>query len=99
MSRCIWRNIAWIFTETLIDIFAEIANIVCCLNCSLVATLCQIHASLLAICVVVSPTNMIEVGQFVNDSLHFLTVVRVIKGEVTNVDVLVPVSWVNISIC
>jgi len=83
----------------LVDVLAEVANIICCLDRSLEVLLSEGHAGGFSVGVVVGVTDMIEVRQLVNHSLHLLRVVWVVEGEVAYVNLLSTVGGVHEGVC
>jgi len=79
----------------LVDVLAEVANIICCLDRPLEVLLSEGHAGGFSVGVVVGVTDVIEVRQLVNHSLHLLRVVWVVEGEVAYVNLLCCVGGVH----
>jgi len=82
----------------LIDVLSKVSNIISSPNRCLIVLLCKVDAGRFTIRIVVGAPNVVEVRELVDHSLNFLRVVRVIECEVTNVDLLCPVCWVDIGI-
>lgn len=77
-------------------VFSKVSNTVSSLKGRSEVGLGKVDAGRFPISVVVCVSNVVEMRQLVDHSLHFLGVIWIVHGEVTNVDLLSSVGRIHV---